>query len=282
MTDHTGKSDSNPPEATDYTERVVGFVDILGFGEAVRRADTNTALRGQLLTALRTIQSAPNEIDDADLRVQTFSDSLILSAKSTYEGLWRLLLLIKDLALQMLELGLLIRGGVTIGNIYHDNRVVFGVGVNEAYRLESTVAKYPRIVLARTAVQAACKYADKLGNEAKRLRAHWIERDEDGVNHLSYLADFRTAAFRGRADGEGSHLMQLGAQIQAEIQKKMDETIENAAVYDKVRWLALAWNSVALHSEMSPGHRLFHIVELPGHANFENWRWLEQYSNSGK
>jgi hypothetical protein len=235
-----------------------------------------------LLTALRTIERTSNDSGAADLRVQNFSDSLILSAKSNYEGLWSLLTLIKNLALELLEIGLLIRGGVTVGNICHDNRVVFGVGVNDAHRLEATVARYPRIILSQKAMQAASDYAEALGNDAKRKRSHWLERDEDGVNHLNYLADFRTMALRGRTEDRDSHLLSLGRRIQSEIQKKMDETVENPAIYEKVRWLALAWNSVALRSDVSPEHRLFQTVELPGHANFENWRWLEQYSNPGK
>jgi hypothetical protein len=44
---------------------------------------------------------------------------------------------------------------VTVGNICHDNRVVFGVGVNDAHRLEATVARYPRIILSQKAMQAS-------------------------------------------------------------------------------------------------------------------------------
>lgn len=42
--------------------------------------------------------------------------------------------------------GFFLRAGVTIGNLCHDNRMVFGPGLNRAHYLEST-GKYPRIVL---------------------------------------------------------------------------------------------------------------------------------------
>jgi hypothetical protein len=40
-----------------------------------------------------------------------------------------------------------IRGGVTVGDIVHDEHVVFGPALNRAYYLESQVADKPRIVL---------------------------------------------------------------------------------------------------------------------------------------
>jgi hypothetical protein len=45
------------------------------------------------------------------------------------------------------HLGFFIRGGVTVGDIVHDEHVVFGPALNRAYHLESQVADKPRIVL---------------------------------------------------------------------------------------------------------------------------------------
>src|SRR5438876_10132066 len=41
----------------------------------------------------------------------------------------------------------LLRGGITVGDICHDDEVVFGPGLNRAYELESKVAVVPRIVV---------------------------------------------------------------------------------------------------------------------------------------
>jgi hypothetical protein len=40
-----------------------------------------------------------------------------------------------------------LRGGITIGNIVHDDECVFGPALNRAYELECSVANYPRVVL---------------------------------------------------------------------------------------------------------------------------------------
>jgi hypothetical protein len=142
------------------TDRVVGFIDILGFADLVRHADRDPALRNEIIEALGKVRSiAAPGIGSTDLRTQNFSDSLILSARNTTDGLWHLLLSMDALAWNLLQIGVLVRGGVTIGGMHHDEQIVFGVGVNEAYRLESTVAKMPRIVLGTRAIQAAIEYA---------------------------------------------------------------------------------------------------------------------------
>nr|WP_317187917.1 hypothetical protein [Acinetobacter gerneri] len=42
---------------------------------------------------------------------------------------------------------ILLRGALTIGEIYHDENMVFGPAMVEAYELESKVAEFPRIIL---------------------------------------------------------------------------------------------------------------------------------------
>ena len=43
--------------------------------------------------------------------------------------------------------GFLLRGGVTVGDVIHEDEIVFGPGLNRAYYLESKIARYPRFVL---------------------------------------------------------------------------------------------------------------------------------------
>lgn len=43
--------------------------------------------------------------------------------------------------------GFFFRGGVTIGDLFHDGHIVFGPALNQAYDLESKKAVYPRAIL---------------------------------------------------------------------------------------------------------------------------------------
>ena len=120
----------SPPEQSQvvYEQRAVAFVDILGFGELVRRADKTLGLQCKIIDALRRVRSvASPEKTETDLRIQNFSDSLIISARSTADGFWHLALTVDALAWSLLSLGLLVRGGITVGNVYHDDEIVFGI-----------------------------------------------------------------------------------------------------------------------------------------------------------
>jgi class 3 adenylate cyclase len=75
---------------------------------------------------------------------------------------------------------LAVRGGVTIGGMQHDDQTVFGLGVNEAYRLESTIAKVARVVLGSRAIGAARRYAGEDPIWAAYSNARLL-RDHDGV-----------------------------------------------------------------------------------------------------
>lgn len=52
-----------------------------------------------------------------------------------------------------MEEGILIRGAITIGNLYHKSGVILGKGMIEAYHLELKSAVYPRIILSKTLIK---------------------------------------------------------------------------------------------------------------------------------
>jgi hypothetical protein len=147
------------------------------------------------------------------------------------------------LAWNLLQLGVLVRGGVTLGGMHHDDRIVFGVGVNDAYRLESIVAKVPRIVLGSRAMEAANRFATESEIFNPYIRSRLL-RDKDGVWYLNYLRDLRTFNRKNPNTPEirESLFYIIGQSIRQFIQKKMDETVEQPDIYAKIEWLALYWN----------------------------------------
>lgn len=62
------------------------------------------------------------------------------------------------LQLELMGLGILIRGGIAIGPLYHSGQIVYGPAMNQAYLLESVYAVYPHIILdEQTAVNGTLK-----------------------------------------------------------------------------------------------------------------------------
>lgn len=80
-------------------------------------------------------------------QITSFSDNVIIS--EPVEGPNFHLLLFRLGYMQVIASwsGLLIRGAITIGDLVHDDLVVFGPALNRAYELESQRAIYPRIIL---------------------------------------------------------------------------------------------------------------------------------------
>jgi hypothetical protein len=135
----------------EYEERIVAFCDVLGWRNQIAKAGSDPkkigVLRRQILLVGRIISNVKPEVD---LRFTSFSDNIVLSGpakEAPLDTLIAMLVLLSDYQQTSAVLGFLTRGGITIGEIYHDQQTVFGPALNRAYELESTVADYPRIVL---------------------------------------------------------------------------------------------------------------------------------------
>ena len=95
------------------------------------------------------------------------------------------------------------RGAIAKGKMYwsaYDANVTVGQGLIEAYRLESTVAIYPRIVVSDALyeyIAAAKPSAYPFAEDQNTLLANYVATDADGVRFLDLLhPDIR------RAEGE--------------------------------------------------------------------------------
>ena len=47
----------------------------------------------------------------------------------------------------MMSKGILLRGGITVGQLCHKDNIVYGPAMVEAYELESKSAIYPRVIV---------------------------------------------------------------------------------------------------------------------------------------
>lgn len=258
-------SPQNAGSAGSYSARVVAFVDILGFADLVKRADRNPSLREAIIDALRNVRSFASPTDsDTDLRAQNFSDSLIVSAVNTPDGLWHLALSLDSLAWNLLNLGLLVRGAITIGGVHQDDEIVFGVGVNEAYQLESKIARFPRIIFSRSALSAA----DKWGREDEIWKTYHdsrLRRGQDGVWHLNILTEMGCFSRQQNSPGVQQHpFFAQGELMHGIIQSMLDQAVEQPEVYSKVEWFARYWNDEVATSPSNGQPTIVGRVRLAG------------------
>ena len=190
-------------EGPQLEERLVIFLDLLGFSAATQRSapDTNKQIL-ELLTELASFsgdfrfiekQIGVNMWDSSISPAATvFSDNIVLSAPTAPQGreayrthpdifsqyaVMQLRLTVGAIAARALELGFLIRGGMTLGDVYHHNGIVFGEAMLRAYELERRVAHFPRVALSP-------ELTDRLN--ARQPTGAFLE-DSDGILHLNYF-----------------------------------------------------------------------------------------------
>lgn len=145
-----------------YEDRLVAYVDILGWSEACRTEST------RLLEAVEIIHAAaefagqhhkeyllktyPKEnINPMLLEVQfgAFSDNFVVSKPVTFGAR---IFSVAEICRRLLKLGFLTRGGVSIGKLHHRDNVVFGPALEDAVALERQ-AVYPRLVCSASLIE---------------------------------------------------------------------------------------------------------------------------------
>jgi hypothetical protein len=233
---------------------LIFYVDFLGVKaflgvEAVDIARLNSftillheiaALRGSFEIIEQPIESGRQFVLRPE--ISTFSDHIVLSyeidalkqlgGNEFFSGLSSAEKLISSLAREALPLGLLIRGGVTLGPLHHKNGVVLGPAMVEAYDLESSMAIYPRVVVSQVL------YSQLRDNFDLMLR-----RDFDGIVHLNYFRGFLSFS---------SHENQLVRSWNPEIREQVEDNIKKLT--QNKRWKELAkwvWFRNAIEHEIA-------------------------------
>lgn len=177
-------------EASTYTRRVAVFLDILGFKQLIganREGDIARALKLTKEAETGPFHNAPQ------MRLTAFSDSVVVSDEIGTDGFGyaRILHFASYLVWQLLEMGILTRGGVAHGSLHHENGIVFGPALIQAYELESRQAIYPRILVPD---DIATAYVDTevemRGEQARQISSTLFRRDFDGNIHLHILGPF--------------------------------------------------------------------------------------------
>ncbi|WP_439481932.1 hypothetical protein [Cyclobacterium plantarum] len=257
-----------------YELRLIAFIDILGFKEIVKQSETDSSKIQLIFSVLEYLKGWEKtekwnlkfvEIEESaqykglsnfDLRGKTnttsFSDSIVVSVKvdkNVNEMASTLIVNLAYIGTVLLEKGILIRGGLTIGNIFHtDNGTVFGQGLIDAFLLETKSAKFPRIVL-----------SDKLLNqlnyplETKRSRYpyhQYLDRFEDGCVGFHQLIYYQV--IESWTEMIPELLTKSLNKVRKVIISGLDSSFERPEVFEKYKWLKEQYNKLIILSDFSP------------------------------
>jgi len=148
-----------------YENRTVAFFDILGWKEEIDTAGNDPRHIARLATAVRLFASHVGTANAEGVLMTTFSDNVVVSKPFAPNDVWWLLQGLATTQLGLASLGFWMRGGVTVGGLFHDDKIVFGPALNRAYYLESKVAKFPRIIVDECLKDFLPNESDYLAND---------------------------------------------------------------------------------------------------------------------
>jgi hypothetical protein len=193
----------------EYTKSIVSYFDILGFKKIVEEAKNPEDVARKLRLLKRS--SLPSEgIAEAFGNTFTNFSDLILRTVPILpnpklmgnEGL--LYCEFMDLVYIQVELiseGVLLRGAITIGDIFVNDDMVFGPALVRAYELESKVAVAPRVIIDPRMFQQLEEYPALRKHDIEAEMQYYLrvlKKDADGVWFVDYLR-----AFFGTGEIEG-------------------------------------------------------------------------------
>lgn len=240
-----------------YEERVLAFVDIIGFRDMVTKSENNNALQEKISQAMDIIHDykALNDKgfggEDAEkaqngglrslgIQVTTFSDSAIISYPLSYDGaLFYLILDLIHMQMNLLWLGILMRGAITIGKAHHDTYNAFGPAMVKAYEMENKSAIYPRIILRPEDLKKGLAKSPSFHNEYDlELIEELLNEDYDGFFSVDYLRQNQEFDYP-----EYTYYEWLCG-IREMLIKNLNDNQMNSRVFAKYYWLMEYWNRV--------------------------------------
>jgi hypothetical protein len=252
--------DDVPKDLAEYEDRVIAFIDILGFSELVRRsASDSTQLRRLSQALLISPQLADNLPTQPkahrEARIHTFSDFVVVSHEKTPQGLSAVIYLSWQIAKDWLSKGFLPRGGIAIGKLIHRTHngntsaapMVFGPAFLDAYGVESGIANVARIALHSSArkYREEVLTANELSEQDRSVVGDLVTKCEDGPHAISTFSHLRYGGF----SMPNVDVRTEAKQFKRELEVRLKNDADNPAHFAKVSWLANEFNRAVADTE---------------------------------
>ena len=161
------------------------YFDVLGYKEYMRNeANSHKKYLINMILSNAAVESQIKRLKASfPIHYKGYSDNFLIyfekACVSEYDALKLLANLMRKIQTRLLcESKMIIRGGITIGEFYADDRIIFGKGLIRAYELESSYAKNPRVIIDPNCFK---EVVSKLENKKDLLK------DIDGLYYINYF-----------------------------------------------------------------------------------------------
>ncbi len=187
-----------------YEERIVMFIDVLGFKSLIDSTlDEDIENQLNISKLVGCFNKALEDIFDVSHRnyvqFSQFSDSFVIShvvfdkedVDSLFQAYTMVFLIAKLIIRSFLQQEILVRGGICQGKVFHrEGYLLFGPAMNKAYLLESTRAKYPRIIVSKEIIKNITAKLGPIPNDTLNEIGVPLSLDDDGEVFLDYMNEF--------------------------------------------------------------------------------------------
>jgi hypothetical protein len=189
--------ESNELKTEDY---FIAYLDILGYEENVIMEDKNNSntffntIKECVKYSEYFVKNSGEIHKNAEIQMKIFTDNFFYCTKKDY---LTLLNIISFLQSTFIQKNIFIRGALYHGKLYIDDNFIYGKGVIDAYKIESKIAIFPRIIIDDTFFKGALeiekiKYPNDVTLEKIQtgLNSHYCI-DFDNNKYIDYIGNIK-------------------------------------------------------------------------------------------
>ena len=181
-----------------YEKGLVVFIDVLGTRNTIdfdkkliihnlwHNSARDVEQRGDNFPEVRTLKRKVFSFSDCAYYTYTFNERATEERRNSMAPFDEVLRSLTVIIQNIMNEGFFVRGGAVLGDIYVNDKGIFGPAAEKAYELESKHAKYPRIVLEQNFGSALLNY----GNENYVQGAQPIVYKEENTYFLNMFYGF--------------------------------------------------------------------------------------------
>lgn len=193
-----------------YEERFTAFIDILGFKDAILESKVDALIK--IIQLLRSeaenkpyiierenymvFMAGPGENSASDKfhssrEISVFSDLIVISYAvcndiSILNNLHKLLHSIYFIQEHLANNSILIRGGITCGELYHKGDICIGPALLRAYELEKSHALFPRVIIDPKIIEQN-RFKGIVGRSPD-----YLEQYQDSLHFITHFKPLKT------------------------------------------------------------------------------------------
>lgn len=242
---------------------IVIHSDILGFKEIIEKAETDK--NDETLNRLKeildqsfgtlTMYGTLEDHTKTKLNYKLFSDNLYASFSyeegnltSFSDAFITAITFARTYFENMLNNRIAVRGGISFGNDYSDEKLIFSMALVKAYTLESKKAIYPRIVIDNDLIDTVKKQLEVPSQLILDILSNSILYDQENIHFINpsgMALDFNSELNGHKGiELDKIYIKQNIHFATQELQKINTETDEGKKVAKKYEWLIdiLLWN----------------------------------------